>query len=42
MGNAVTVEEKTEEVKSKTAPVRCKDVAINRSERFGNAYPFTY
>jgi hypothetical protein len=41
MGNAAIAGEKTEEVKSKTDPVRVMDVAINRGERFVSAYPFT-
>jgi hypothetical protein len=40
MGNAVIAGEKTEEVKSKTAPVRVMGMAINRGERFVSAYPF--
>jgi hypothetical protein len=42
MGNEVIAGEKTEDVKSKTDPVRVMDVAINRSERFVSAYPFPY
>lgn len=42
MGNAVIAGEKTEEVKSKTDPVRVMAAAINRGERFVSAYPFTY
>jgi hypothetical protein len=42
MGNAAIVGEKTEEVKSKTDPVRVMDVAINRGEGFVSAYPFIY
>jgi hypothetical protein len=42
MGNAVIAGKKTEEVKSKTDPIRVMNVAINRGERFVSAYPFTY
>ena len=42
MGNAVIARDKTEEVKSKTDPVRVMDMAINRGERFVSAYPFPY
>lgn len=42
MGNMVLSEEKTEEVKSKTDPVRVMDAAINPGERSGIAYSFIY
>ncbi len=42
MSNVVISGEKTEVVKNKTDPVRVMDVAINRGERFVNAYPFTH
>jgi hypothetical protein len=42
MANEVIAGKKTEEVKSKTDPLRVMDVAINRGERFVSTYPFTY